>query len=315
MQRSWTAFALVALLPSCAKVLGMETGYRDGTSASGGGSSGGAPGSGGSTSGTGGGSGGNAARRFLSVAAGDKHTCALELGGAVTCWGGFSSDVRDSIPTGVYDTIESGYEESCALKNGYATCFGSDATVNSPPNISLTSIAIGNRFACGLDELGTVECWGSSAPTPPAGSYIAIAAAEAFACALGTDGVIECFGSGAPTPPDGSYASLDLGRAHGCAIEEITGLVRCFGDNLFGQLSAPNGPFTAVSAGGDATCLLDEVGAISCFGSNSSGQLEAPRGSFASVTVGGEFGCALLSGQVIQCWGTPLWDGATYPTN
>ena len=55
--------------------------------------------------------------------------------------------------------------------------------------------------------------------------------------------------------------------------------VECWGENGYGQASAPLGTFTQVSVGESHTCGLKPDGAITCWGANYYGQSATPSGS------------------------------------
>ena len=70
-------------------------------------------------------------------------------------------------------------------------------------------------------------------------------------------------------------------------------------DNGFGQLTAPDGSFTQVSAGSSYSCGIRTGGSVVCWGDNGSGQATAPDGSFTQVSAGG----------VAFVWDTVRWFG------
>jgi len=87
----------------------------------------------------------------------------------------------------------------------------------------------------------------------------------------------------------------------------------CWGDNFYGQLDAPSGAFTAVSAGDDYTCGLRSGGAITCWGKNDQGQADAPVGAFVAVSAGGEHSCGVRRGGAVTCWGNNLFGQGDAP--
>jgi alpha-tubulin suppressor-like RCC1 family protein len=137
-------------------------------------------------------------------------------------------------------------------------------------------------------------------------------------------------------PPAGAVV-ISAGGDSPCAIEG--GRAYCWGDNQSGQLgddsttdsSSPvavdmNGVLagkvlTQISAGGSATCALDETGAAYCWGGNTSGELgdggttdsSSPvavdmSGALAGkvltqISVGAFGACALDSAGAAYCWG------------
>jgi alpha-tubulin suppressor-like RCC1 family protein len=170
---------------------------------------------------------------------------------------------------------------------GGVVCWGSDefgqlgdGTVGSPAAsaspvavVGLTdaiSVAAGARHTCAVRATGAVMCWGSDA-----------------AGALG-DGTI-----GSPTNQATPVAVVGLtaasavstGTDHSCAIEG--GAVRCWGSDVSHQLGAdwpsPGTPSaspvtqalffdaTAVTVGGNRTCVLDASSTVRCWGGEASG--------------------------------------------
>ena len=70
-----------------------------------------------------------------------------------------------------------------------------------------------------------------------------------------------------------------------------------------GQSDAPDGEFSAVSAGGRHSCALRADRTVACWGNNVAGQSDAPNGEFAAVYVGELYSCALRADGTVACWG------------
>ena len=155
--------------------------------------------------------------------------------------------------------------------------------------------------------------------------YTTISAGASHTCAIRTSGAIECWGQndyGQTDAPDGSFSAVSvalLGGQFTCAIRTSSGAIVCWGTNGYpfideeakewrinetGQIDAPAGSFTGVSAGRYHACGLRTSGEITCWGNNSRGQADAPEGSFTAVGAGIGYACALRENSAIVCWGS-----------
>jgi alpha-tubulin suppressor-like RCC1 family protein len=246
---------------------------------------------------------------LASIAPAEFHTCALNSGGGVWCWGdnesGQLGDAKAS--TGQYPVqpvgltsgvsqIAAGYVFTCALlTNGHVTCWGDNssgqlgtgdtspatvpAAVLASPGVELTgvtAIAAGGYHTCALMTDTTVKCWGND-----------------FDGQLGDAGntdssvpVTVVTGLGGPALT--GVTAIAGGGYHTCAV--VGGAAMCWGLNEFGQLGNDAGPTFAnsnvpvsvsglasgvdkVIAGNDHSCALTTGGAVSCWGYNFFGQL------------------------------------------
>lgn len=131
----------------------------------------------------------------------------------------------------------------------------------------------------------------------------------------------------------GSATAVAVGTSHSCALLADGAVVRCWGQNQFGQLgdgSRTNRrqPVTVINLGGSTalptaiavgsnhTCALLSNGTVQCWGRNEFGQLgndstldsRTPRtvqlnGIVMGVAAGGGHTCARLIGGTVMCWG------------
>lgn len=242
------------------------------------------------------------------VAPGNDHTCAIDEGGALYCWGCSSRS------------------QAGAIGNSPV----SSPTNAQPDKANLAALSANTNHTCGAKGSGGgVACWGTESfgelgDGPPS--------AEASESATGI-------------ALPAQFKSIVTGEHHSCALNANGGIF-CWGDNSLGQLgfidggssvdapvpSVTGGPFAELSANGATTCAISSQGrVVGCVGSNSTGQLgrggapdPAPHpepqavvapGSpgnplvAAKIAVGREHVCAIVGvsgpGNVgsLLCWG------------
>lgn len=191
-------------------------------------------------------------------------------------------------------------------------------------------VAAGEGFGCALLHDGRVQCWGRGdegqlgrgvlpGSHPPGdvilgGTAVELAVGAAHGCARLSDGAVRCWGAndvgqlglgepvGSANVPaitgdvalGGVAVQVVTGGAHSCARLD-DGAVRCWGDNLDGQLGhghtdpigddetpdaagdvSLGGAATQVTAGLRHTCALLDNGDLRCWGDGTSGQLGLP---------------------------------------
>lgn len=237
--------------------------------------------------------------RFVTIAAGAAHTCALDTSGKAWCWGqntqgqlgtGDSSGADATAPVAVagdreFVSVTAGSEHTCALApNSYAFCWGLDKSGQvgdglaapeyhySPLQLGVAgfaSIAAGGWHTCALKASGAAWCWGRDVNGQVGDG--------------GTGGTLQ-LGPVAVAGGNTFYA-ITAGSRHTCALDYSAAL-RCWGLDASGQVgdgaadqsdkTAPAlvaGQFAAVAAGAFHTCALDTAGAASCWGSDSHGSI------------------------------------------
>jgi alpha-tubulin suppressor-like RCC1 family protein len=195
---------------------------------------------------------------------------------------------------------------------------------------NLTQIALGSDFGCGIDEAGTVLCWGKN-DSGKLGD--GTAQSRAWAAPV-------TFEDGTPLT---GVSAVAAGAAHACAVA-AKGDVLCWGSNSAGQTGFPDGasmtpagvlreeggPLTGATgiwAGLTFTCaIVGDKGAVHCWGNNENGQAGGESElaivpsarpvsrldggdlvdlvDVAELALGHEHACAIdTSGQSIWCWG------------
>ncbi len=247
----------------------------------------------------------------LHVAVGSNHSCAVDIGGVVRCWGEGSSG-------------QLGY--------GNTDDIGDDELPESADDVdvggAVTQIVAGELHTCALLDTGAVRCWGS-------GDDGRLGYRNTRS--IGDD---ETPASAGDIDLGGSVTEIAAGWAHTCALLD-TGAVRCWGVGLDGRLGYGNernvgdhetpasvgnvdigGVVVHIAAGMNHTCALLDSGSIRCWGGAAHGQLgygntipigdtESPAetgyvnvgGHVTQVTAGANFTCALLDTGAVRCWG------------
>ncbi|WP_164019056.1 RCC1 domain-containing protein [Pyxidicoccus trucidator] len=207
--------------------------------------------------------------------------------------------------------------------------FPDDPAVDGPLT-GINAIRAGENHTCALFNNGTLRCWGRShlgqlgyGNTLPVGTT-----ASNLPYSVGDVALLS------------PATRLATGGNHTCALLD-TGLVRCWGNNQYGQLGfsstehlgdgEPIASFGYVNLGGNAvklaaglehTCALMDTQKVRCWGRNQYGQLgygntqnigdnEQPwragdvdvGAPVQDVVAGGYHTCAMLTDGAVRCWG------------
>ncbi len=256
--------------------------------------------------------------------AGAHHTCAVLVGGAVSCWGfngdgqlgyGNTRTVGDDEPPGSAGNVDLGggraatavtagdFHTCAVLDDGAVSCWGLGGD---------GQLGYGNR-----DRVGDDEAPGSAGPVdldpgPGFGRAKAISAGEYHTCAVLDDGRVRCWGLG----EDGQ---LGYGNRDRVGDDEAPGSA--------GPVDLDPGPgfgrARAISAASRRTCAVRDDGSVLCWGFGREGDLgyrnqttvgdtETP-GSVGPVDLGGQAAvavsvgrrhtCAVLDDGSVRCWG------------
>ena len=282
----------------------------------------------------------------VAIAASHASTCALRLGGAVSCWGRFLDESGAPVALLAPTPIE-GIANAKAIVGGGTywddphvfcavladdslSCWGDGqlgagwdsahavVPVRADALTGAASIALGAAHLCNIEPGGTVSCLGSTLDGR-----------------LG-DGTNEPGASSVPVSVSGLSGAVDLaaGTNHTCALL-ADGTVSCWGDNLYGQLgdnSTLDRPepvsavgltgVTALSLGSKHSCALKLDGTVYCWGDNFNAQLGTGDTSdqhvpvpviglsdVVSIAAGKQHSCAALSDGSVECWG--VWIAGT----
>lgn len=210
----------------------------------------------------------------------------------------------------------------------------------------VVGIAVGNYHTCVLTP-SEIKCDGWNLENQIVGNFSAVVAGDFYTCMLTANGEVRCMGKNSfgqlgdgtttdrDTPVDvvgltTRISALAAGDNHTCALM-MSGRVKCWGRNFFGQLGNGMTAYSLVPvdvkslstgvvsliAGNDHTCAIMKTGEVKCWGANESGQLgdgsltnqlkpvdvEGLPGDVIALSAGFAHTCALTSQGQVLCWG------------
>ncbi len=262
-------------------------------------------------------------RTRSSVAAGGAHTCRLDRGTGLVCWGG-AGQATGGVPAVLprLQTLRAGLFHTCGVTGrGTVYCWSSgrpDQRTPAAPGVELelpggavaVDVVAGSEHSCALGSEGDVYCWGGNAHGQ-----------------LGTGGTS---GADRPIRVEGlpPVVQLAAGWLHTCALA-ADGRAFCWGANARGQIgdggsgdaTTPTpvdhpGAFTFLASGSAHSCGLTQGGQAWCWGGNEHGQLGTGSGElerrprrvagdyrFRALVTGGVHTCGLTGDGQAWCWG------------
>ncbi len=280
------------------------------------------------------------------IAAGGSHSCALDAGGRVFCWGedivgqlgvgDASSETARPSPVPVpglqgIRAIDAAFFHTCAVTAARGlSCWGlndegqlgvgSDAYSSGSPQPvqglagTVREVATGSSLSCALYEDGRVGCWGGNADGQ-----------------LGDGSTLPSNSAGALVALGQAASAVSAGARHACALL-TDGSVRCWGANEFGQLGDGStsdrsqpvavqglpGPVQAIATSAVGSCALTTAGALYCWGPQypffafDGGSLVARlypgfEAGFVAVDGGANHVCALSNSGAIRCLGDDFY--------
>jgi alpha-tubulin suppressor-like RCC1 family protein len=244
---------------------------------------------------------------WLDLESGDAATCAIDMDGALTCWG---DSLASNAPDGLFLDVAMGLDWACGLlKDGTPQCWGNDDGI--PTGLSLAQqiqVEASDDMLCSLDAFSRPECWGCEGNNcdVPRSVFADLAVSSAGACAVRENGEILCWGQVDEEPPVEAIRprEIDGGEAHFCARWHDD-VVQCWGDNSYGQTDVPNTTFVQVTAGAYHSCGLLNDGRAMCWGQDVAGETEPPDGvRFLVLSAGTDFTCGITTEDEVQCWGS-----------
>ena len=138
-----------------------------------------------------------------------------------------------------------------------------------------------------------------------------------YFCGLRDDGAAACWGD-APfcetCAPEGVFSALSAGKRHACALS-ADGEAVCWGWDADGRATPPPGArFSAIAAGGSHSCGIAEFGNLVCWGKNNFGQSDPSEGTFSALALGSNHTCALRTDGAAFCQGDDSHGQASPPS-
>ena len=221
------------------------------------------------------------------LAAGDYTTCALLESNQIKCWG---QGNRGQL----------GNEKSVNIGDSSGEMGDNLVPVDLGTEEEVLKIEGGFYHYCALFKSGKMKCWGYN--------YYGQLGLEdklsrgSLTGEMGEDLPFVNLG-------DGKVKDMSLGSYSTCALFE-EGIVKCWGDNYYGQLGLENslevgsqansmgeslraidfgknaGPVKSLSAGSSHFCALFESGKVKCWGAGDRGQLGLGNGNYYGNTSG-----------------------------
>lgn len=225
---------------------------------------------------------------YADVSVGNFSMCAVDRGGALSCWGGDGLTIPVApAPPGSWVDTDVEDDGACAIAADHSvTCWGNATEqLTTPP--SVTNAASVSRLglnSCLLDTAGKVTCWGQMANgvegyvLPPDGKWTSLVGQGYNGCVLDSDGYASCFGlestdvPGA-TPTSTQFDRLTLGWRHACGITRA-GPTVCWGSDTRGQTVPPAREFVDLASGSYFSCGMEGDGTITCWGCGGEGECD-----------------------------------------
>lgn len=200
---------------------------------------------------------------------GYQATCALSSTGAVKCWG-----FNGQAVLGLGDTTNRGDDPNEMGTRLPTVALGTGRTASQ--------VVLGKAHACALLDDGSVKCWGYNDVNA---GQLGLGRADILGDQVGE------MGDALPTVSLGTgrtAVQLAAGYMHTCALLD-NGMVKCWGENDFGQLGLGD-----TSARGDGPGEMGDALPSVSLGTGRTAK---------QVTAGAQFSCALLDDETVKCWG------------
>jgi alpha-tubulin suppressor-like RCC1 family protein len=193
----------------------------------------------------------------------------LRTDGTLACWG--SNDFGESAaPSGKFIDIAAGDHHACAVgPDGSVSCWGDNRRLQCrPPAGKFRQVSAGRDHSCAIAADSTITCWGGwrapDAPSEPgakpantapaywkayarAGSFAQVSSYGQGNCAIALDGSWHAWdiyfsNEGTTDGEPGDHCQVSGGTGHGCILK-CNGEILCWGGWEYKQLLPPRFAF------------------------------------------------------------------------
>lgn len=230
---------------------------------------------------------------WVSVSTSFEHACGLKGDGSAWCWG----------MDGSYQLGNSGYASGLYPSPSRVVDTG----------LPWTSIVTGGENTCGIQEDGSLWCWGLDTDGQAGNGAITGLRPDPFRVGTDTD-----------------WVGVTIGSNFACGTKS-SGLAYCWGDDTYGQLGngtgvntdqpspylvSDPGPWLKLSAGSQHVCGIKKDSTLWCWGRNSYYGLGNKLGDrytpyrvipyydgWLDVSVGDMYTCGIRNDGGTYCWG------------
>ena len=244
----------------------------------------------------------------VALAAGTRHSLALQDDGAVLAWGS-STEGQTNVPANLRNVvaISAGGDQSLALTaEGLVVAWGAKTCGQDlPAGLSnVVALAAANDHCLALQENGQVVAWGCRNRVPTGLSNVVAVAAGAYDLALASDGTLTAWDAEGNrlTPPASltKVVAVANGPGHMLAVTTAGRVVGWFygtGSANYGQAYPPTGlsNVVEVAVGYSHSLALRDDGTMVAWGRSPYGQANVPEGltNLALVAAGDNHSLAL----------------------
>ena len=199
--------------------------------------------------------------KYTAVAAGEPYVGGVGSDGSLVGW--FSAG--DQQVGGAFTSAQFGEGFACGIDAGHVACLPME-TGDLPPvptGEGFTEVAGDARGGCALGV--EAQCWGSWQDVVPAGELVQVAIGKRWACGLDGGGNARCWGEAA-TAVSGPMRDIGVAAVApmACGLRE-DGVVACWSDTVRYAVAATAGSFTQLTVGRGAACGLRDDGGVDCW--------------------------------------------------